>query len=1644
MTFGLALGCTAKETVVEATDFKFDGTCVNCHAGLNAGHVHANYKLRCVDCHGGNDQVATPDDVLKNKSTEIGKGGFRDPALLKMAHVIPDKANARYFYANGVDEDGDGTCFKDPSITCTQDSQCGAGDKCRLVDEPINFVLTGGVPTSVTDTGEVFEPGLHGNGPGEFMDAELNRDLNYTRFMNPGDLRVATISCGGGSRGAFDGGGNGSCHQQTIDIVRRSIMVGQSAVTNGAYYGNESWRQEFIDKRGDTEDPRFGGMSYNLDYDGSADGTNKGADSCIKPPADPKNPRSQPTYDVKCLEDRAVSEDPILGADPGGLDGVFSGNNSVATVNGVAGAKPFQIAQGKIDSIAPPGTTLEQIGAGDTRLPWGGNSNKADAHEQLQPLGDDSVIPPGALGGLEGPRGIPDPVDNILRTFRAYYPMNYPASTNNFNFTFGTSILPEIKRFRTATPYGRGHSSGCAGCHAPYNYEGNRSPQKIRNEDPQDTNGNGKLDDEELFTLVEDPTTKHREFDPANDQGPVNGAERLIGRPVNAAEVLASGGVAKGAVDLDGDGTKDGEQERTYSDNHIVTTKIDTDTCGLCHGFVTRINYAYQGMAEEEQRDALARRKEIDFETPGGTQVRILDSWVREDFDADGNGVLDAIPTIVTPAGVAVVNAARERDAKLAKDGFLPGFGGCVPAVFTEDCNNNGELDTSLTLNKLDIDGNVVASVTINEDANGNNKLDLIDRLPREKAIDGRQVRYVYGGRNGSTRQMDVHFQVGMHCIDCHFLQDVHGDGNVYSTNWDAIEIECEDCHGAANKTNFITSGPNGGNDLRKAKNEDLEPFFEERNGNVIQRSRVTRGLSWIVPQTKDINASNSYAREAHLPQHVGEPGEGSKFAGEQGQSEMTEAKVECASCHNGWITNCLGCHVEINIGDKQRNFLEKDGTISKSAGENEIWVRNKHNPGHINFQLLGLLRAPLVLNSGGKSEGGRLSTVRSSMQALVSVSDVNGDQIRDNLTFTTFQALDANSGRTNVATSGVAMNQTMAHTVRPKEARGCETCHALVDTQGRITNEHLIAQTYGLGTGSLAYAGDWLYAAGLNGLELYEYKQERELANNLNGAAQQIRFPGMIVNDTLPTAAKVEPTDLVGVQADDVLLIRNFNATPAMPGGTQPPTLTDLAVLGTTNGAAGRIFAIEVGGRGHPNAAVASPANVANPNRVSVYNTTTPVLSLAHIGSDVSDPFVYGAIGAGGIVAVRILNIPDGRGAVNCAVANGNQCKEVKLGNLDSATEVVLAGDIAYVGTQQGRLHMFDLSDPANPVEIGAPVTITNTKINDMAVNGMILYIATNSGLTAAQIDEPDEPIPPFGVNAFVFAGPATALGVAVSEGHAYVANGANGVHEIDMRLPAAPVDLGTIGLTNGTEGVGNFTDVIVSLMQGQKWVMALRDTGDVLGIKLDTRLGRQERCYPDPGTADCLLELEMNDPTRSGRDPSFNPVTGLFDNPAVDPSAKTTLVLANAAGIIANGRRLARPVFWEAIGTLTGRRYRDSYMPGAGVMSLQVMQKMYDIQVCVRDGGASTNPNGLDETGYLIDNDCVSFDDSTGALKAKARHRASCKPGVLGDHMHKMMCEPRRERRRVRTATPPVNHQPSPIPPKTAEIVGLAPTKQ
>jgi hypothetical protein len=574
-------------------------------------------------------------------------------------------------------------------------------------------------------------------------------------------------------------------------------------------------------------------------------------------------------------------------------------------------------------------------------------------------------------------------------------------------------------------------------------------------------------------------------------------------------------------------------------------------------------------------------------------------------------------------------------------------------------------------------------------------------------------------------------------------------------------------------------------------------------------------------------------------------------------------------------------------------------------------------------------------------------------------------------------------------------MNQTMPHTTRPVEARGCETCHTLLDAQGRVRNEHLLAETFGLGTGAYAFLGDWGIAAGAGGLELYEYKQEKELAANIAGKSQ--RFPGMIVNPNTRTLANVEPifdgaggAGAAGVVAGsigvDVALVRNFNPTPAV-GGTAPPTLRDLAILAVdVGGGAGRLVITDITRRGHPTSARASIGTAASS---FVLDLPAAPTALAHLAPDVSDPFVYVAVGASGITVVRLLDAP---GAGMAAQVVGT----FALPSGRTASEIALAGDVLYVGTQDGTVEAMSIGDPTKPTAVGS-VTIGHP-VTDLAVSGFMLYVATASGVAPLVLDDPDHPAPPAG-GALSFSGPAT-TGISVSAGHVYAAAGLGGVVDIDMRTPALPVVVGNLAAVLAPAQPVNAVDVVVSKLPGQTWLLALDASGDLWGLKLDNRQSVRERCYPDPRAAGCLLDMDFLDPTIMQRDPSFDPNTSTFDSPVVDPSSVT--FFHQVRTILGAGKRLARPAIWEQLNTLTGRRLRDSFMPGSGTLSLGVMQKMRSVQLCESTVESHT-AGGLNQLGYFMSGaSCQQIGESprppsvctvlpTGKATCKARTRSA-----------------------------------------------------
>ncbi|HJH26208.1 MAG TPA: hypothetical protein C5S37_05395 [Methanophagales archaeon] len=47
----------------------------------------------------------------------------------------------------------------------------------------------------------------------------------------------------------------------------------------------------------------------------------------------------------------------------------------------------------------------------------------------------------------------------------------------------------------------------------------------------------------------------------------------------------------------------------------------------------------------------------------------------------------------------------------------------------------------------------------------------------------------------------DIHYTMGLTCTDCHNAAELHGDGNVYTSQLEAVTTKCEDCHNSPGKT---------------------------------------------------------------------------------------------------------------------------------------------------------------------------------------------------------------------------------------------------------------------------------------------------------------------------------------------------------------------------------------------------------------------------------------------------------------------------------------------------------------------------------------------------------------------------------------------------------------------------------------------------------------------------------------------------------------------------------------------------------------------------------------------------------------------------------------------------------------------------
>ena len=320
----------------------------------------------------------------------------------------------------------------------------------------------------------------------------------------------------------------------------------------------------------------------------------------------------------------------------------------------------------------------------------------------------------------------------------------------------------------------------------------------------------------------------------------------------------------------------------------------------------------------------------------------------------------------------------------------------------------------------------------------------------------------------------DIHIERGMHCVDCHFSQDNHGNGQLYAEYGNTIEIECQDCHGSATSyTNLRTSGPAappGGNDLRLGTTPFGQRRFVWSAGKLLQRSMVNPRQTWEVVQVKDtitpghprFNSRSHYAKT---------------IQSSAGGAAHTDEKMTCYACHTSWMTSCSGCHLpqEQNVKSEMNHY---EGIETRNYAS--------YNPQVIRTDTI-------MLGINGTTKGKKIAPVRSS-SALV-LSSTNAFRQRIYIQQPPISA---------PGYSSQAFNPHVPHTVRTRETMKCGDCHLTEANDNNAWMAQLLLQ----GTNFVNFIGRYVWVAAEEAIEAVAVTEWDEPQAVIGSSLHKIVYP--------------------------------------------------------------------------------------------------------------------------------------------------------------------------------------------------------------------------------------------------------------------------------------------------------------------------------------------------------------------------------------------------------------------------------------------------------------------------------------------------------------------------------------------------------
>jgi hypothetical protein len=626
----------------------------------------------------------------------------------------------------------------------------------------------------------------------------------------------------------------------------------------------------------------------------------------------------------------------------------------------------------------------------------------------------------------------------------------------------------------------------------------------------------------------------------------------------------------------------------------------------------------------------------------------------------------------------------------------------------------------------------------------------------------------------------DIHLEKGMHCSDCHFKQDNHGNGKLYGETRAAIEITCVDCHGSINaKATLKTSGPAapaGGSDLSLLTTPFGQRRFQWRGDTLIQRSTVTKDLQWEVVQVLDsIDPASAWAlanpkrsERSRLAKTLRRDGTtwGDAPAKET-ELAHADSRMSCFACHTSWVTSCFGCHLPMKANERKPQ-LHNEGDVLRN------WTP-------YNFQTIR--DDVFMLAQDGTTSGKRLSPARSTCAVLVGSQNGNREWV-----YSQQQTVSAEGF------SGHSFSTFVPHTVRATETKHCTDCHVSKANDNNAWMASLLMQ----GTNYYNFVGRYAYVAeGGKGLEAVIVTEREEPQAVIGSYLHKVAYPtayqkhrdgGALLDEAIHHRGR-DVLDLFG--RDEVLSIQirgEYLYTANGAGGFRAYDVAQIDQKGFSE----KIVTAPVSPLGQRlyvktkyATAVASPSTLAvDPTRTQRPENEEQKIHPVYAYLYVTDR------DEGLVVIGNPLDSPNRPGVSTLLDGDpANNFLERALafnpdGLLTGAVNITLAGHYAYVLAPRG-LFVVDLDNPLKPrivATVGAPHLVGPRSV---AVQFRYAFVTDAEGLKVIDVTDPVKPRPV--PNAVVRL--ADARGVYLARTYAYVAAARQGLAIVDIERAETPV---------------------------------------------------------------------------------------------------------------------------------------------------------------------------------------------------------------------------------------------------------------